>query len=371
MLRTNTKYKVLTPDGFQSFAGVNLVGVKPVVTIYFTDGNTLTCTADHKLYKDNTTMVTVSELLPGDSLFATGGYTVISEIIDHGDSIPVYDLIEVDNGHRFFANDILSSNCEFLVFDETLIDSICLSELVGKEPIMKTGQTRWYKEPTPNNIYVVAWDPSLGTGGDYAAIQVFELPSFIQIAEWHHNITSIQDQGKILRDILQYLEFAIGNDLEASRSIYWSIENNSLGEAGLLVIEDFGERTFPGLLVSEPIRRGHVRSYRKGFNTTYGSKISACSKLKFFVEANKMKINSRILISELKSFVAAGKSFKGKSGQHDDLVMATLLAIRISVILAEWDPNIFDAITARDNQEIDWELPMPIVANTYSWGLIG
>ena len=33
------------------------------------------------------------------------------------------------------------------------------------------------KNPRKVNTYVVALDPSMGTGGDNAAIQVFELPS--------------------------------------------------------------------------------------------------------------------------------------------------------------------------------------------------
>ena len=37
---------------------------------------------------------------------------------------PVYDLVGVENGSRFFGNDILISNCEFIAFDETLIDSL-------------------------------------------------------------------------------------------------------------------------------------------------------------------------------------------------------------------------------------------------------
>ena len=36
------------------------------------------------------------------------------------------------------------------------------------------GQTRWYKKPTAEFTYAVALDPSMGTGGDYSAIQVFE-----------------------------------------------------------------------------------------------------------------------------------------------------------------------------------------------------
>jgi hypothetical protein len=42
-----------------------------------------------------------------------------------------------------------------------------------------------------------------------------------------------------------------------------------------------------------------------------------------------MKINSRSLISELKTFVAHGGSYAAKSGETDDLVMSTLLIVRM------------------------------------------
>ena len=96
--------------------------------------------------------------------------------------------------------------CEFLVFDETLIDSIMLSTLEGKEPTMNMGQTRWYKKINPQATYVVALDPAMGTGGDAAAIQVFELPSFEQVAEWKHNMTAIPHQVRILKEICNYIK---------------------------------------------------------------------------------------------------------------------------------------------------------------------
>ena len=53
-----------------------------------------------------------------------------------------------------------------LVYDETLINAIKLS--VQKEVIpMNMGQTRWYSKPKSTENYVVALDPSMGTGGDY------------------------------------------------------------------------------------------------------------------------------------------------------------------------------------------------------------
>jgi hypothetical protein len=65
-------------------------------------------------------------------------------------------------------------DCEFIIADETLISPSVLFELEGVDPIYKQGQVRWYKKPTPGNIYVLALDPSLGTGSDPAAIQIFE-----------------------------------------------------------------------------------------------------------------------------------------------------------------------------------------------------
>lgn len=249
--------------------------------------------------------------------------------------------------------------CEFLIFDETLINSITLSALEGKTPLMNMGQTRIYSKPSPQNSYAVALDPSMGTGGDYAAIQVFELPTYKQVAEWQHNTTSIPGQIRILRDICHYIAEEAG-----STNVYWSVENNSIGEAALLVINDLGEENIPGLFVSEPIRKGHVRKFRKGFNTTHGSKISACSRLKTMIENNKMIVQSKPLISELKNFVASGSSFKAKPGANDDLISATLLSLRMIAVLKDWDPRVYNTFTQADNESEDYEPPMPIFVSS-------
>lgn len=246
--------------------------------------------------------------------------------------------------------------CEFLIFDETLINSVKLVELTGIDPIMTMGQTRWYKDIDPKATYLVALDPSLGTGGDYGAIQVYEMPAMIQVAEWHHNTTPVQQQVKHMREILRYIHDR-GEEQGGVPQIYYSVENNSLGEAALIVINDIGEENFHGLFLSEPIRKGHVRKFRKGFNTTHRSKITACSQLKNMVETNKMRLNSKPLISELKTYVATGLGFKAKSGEHDDLVSSTLLIMRMADVLADWDPQVYDKMTERITEE---SMPMPI-----------
>jgi hypothetical protein len=249
--------------------------------------------------------------------------------------------------------------CEFLVFDETLINSIKLASMEGKSPILNMGQTRWYKKPSPEYTYCVSLDPSMGTGGNYSAIQVIELPTYRQVAEWQHNTTGIPGQIRILADICKY----IAEEIKNTTGIYWSVENNGIGEAALLVINDFGEENIPGLFVSEPIRKGHVRKFRKGFNTTHSAKITACSRLKTMIENDKLEVNSKPLISELKNFIATGSSFQAKLGQTDDLISALLLSIRMMDVLKDWDPRVYNTFSQTDTYE-DYEPPMPIFIST-------
>ena len=67
------------------------------------------------------------------------------------------------------------------------------------------GQVCWYKHPS-NCTYVVSLDPSAGTGGDYSAIQVIELITMTQVAEWQHNRTPVEGQMRTMMEILQYLK---------------------------------------------------------------------------------------------------------------------------------------------------------------------
>lgn len=244
-------------------------------------------------------------------------------------------------------------NCEFIIDEETLISSIVLSELESLDPIFKSGQVRWYKKPSKGHIYVTALDPSLGTGGDAAAIQVYEADTTEQIAEWRHNRTPIPEQIKLLaainREIVEYT-----NEPD---SLYYSLENNTIGEAALISLNEYGEENVPGIMLSETKALGGTRRYRRGFTTTHKTKLNACSKLKNLLESKKMKICSSMLISELKTFVASGGSYAAKLGETDDLVAATLLVVRMFQQLQTYHVDIDSRIRDHD-EEIE---PMPFV----------
>jgi len=235
--------------------------------------------------------------------------------------------------------------CEFIIADETLINPNTLIDLTGTEPIHRIGQIRWFKRPMKGNYYAVSLDPSLGTGGDNAAIEIYEANTTTQIGEWKHNKTDIPSQIKLLSQINKYIVECTGEP----NNIYYSIENNTIGEAALVSLNEYGESNIPGIFTSEPGKK------RRGFTTTNKSKLAACAKFKTLLESKKMTVSSHSLISELKTFVALGGSYEAKVGETDDLVMASLLAVRIMQQIGEFHSNIDSQM--RDHEEFIAPLP--------------
>jgi hypothetical protein len=235
--------------------------------------------------------------------------------------------------------------CEFIIADETLIAPTTLLDLEGIEPVSRMGQVRWYKKPTKGNIYAVGLDPSLGTGSDPSAIQIYEANTTTQIGEWKHNKTDIPNQVKLLAQINKHIVECTGEP----NNLYYSIENNSIGEAALVSLAEYGESNIPGIFLSEPGKK------RKGFNTTHKVKLTACAKFKTLLESKKMTLYSRSLIGELKTFVALEGSYKAKVGETDDLVMASLLVVRMLQQLSDFHYDLETQI--RDHDEIIAPLP--------------
>jgi len=252
------------------------------------------------------------------------------------------DEIKAQLGEDRFNREI---GCEFIIADETLINPNTLLMMEGIEPVSRMGQVRWYEIPKKGNIYCVGLDPSLGTGGDPAAIQIFEANTTTQIGEWKHNKTDIPSQIKLIAQINKY----IAECTKEPNNIYYSIECNGIGEAAIISLNEYGEVNIPGTFISE------AGKGRRGFNTTNKSKLASCAKFKTLVESKKMTVNSRSLISELKAFVANSGSYAAKIGDTDDLIMASLLVTRMLQQLSDFH---FDLETQiRDHDEVIMPLP--------------
>lgn len=248
--------------------------------------------------------------------------------------------------------------CQFITFEETLINPVKLSQLESTTPIRKSGQVRWYAPIRSELTYVVSLDPSMGTGGDNSAIQIIELPTLVQVGEWSNNKTPIEEQVRTMKKILEELYNS------GKPELYWSVESNSLGEAALVVIRDTGEENFPGTMLHDPKNRLQGRGMRRGgFITTNKSKLEACAKLKFLIESGRMKINSKGLLSELKVFVSRGNTFEARIGQTDDLIMAMILAIRMTDYISTWDDQSQAAISSNfvTDEDASYSAPMPSI----------
>ena len=126
----------------------------------------------------------------------------------------------------------------------------------------------------------------------------------------------------------------------------------------MVVIQEVGEDNIPGTFVSQP--RAANRAYRKGFTTTNKTKLAACSKLKNWIESDKMEVCSSALLQELKTFIARGSSFSAKDGETDDLVMATILVVRVAQQVAQYDELAYDELKDTFDDEDSVE-PMPFV----------
>jgi hypothetical protein len=246
----------------------------------------------------------------------------------------------------------------FINFNTTLIDSMVLERLSPLNHKFTMGEVRWFKAPSPGHSYFVMLDPSLGTKSDWSAIQIIEMPTLEHIGEWSSNTTPPKGQVQILHDILNYIADEIdpyGDDPD----IYWSFENNTIGEAILQTIEETGIEYFPGNLVSEKKLPSMKRRFRKGLNTTNKNKLLACSKFKSLVDTERLKPASVGVIKQLKNFTANGASFSAKGSGNDDLVMALILAVRLVEMTKNWE--IYDPEILSDSIEHDFREPLPIV----------
>ena len=74
-----------------------------------------------------------------------------------------------------------------------------------------------------------------------------------------------------------------------------------------------------------------------------------------------MNVHSQALISELKTFVASGGSYAAKVGDNDDLIMASLLVIRILQDIKDFHSDLTEHM--RDHDEMIQPLPFFAVIN--------
>lgn len=229
--------------------------------------------------------------------------------------------------------------CEFLSSDALLIDSRVSSNLLKLTypPKYIKNEIVFWDDIKENSTYLVGVDPSTGSGRDFSVIQVFEFPSMTQVAEYRANSMSSPE-------VYAKLKWLLGLVDNKGSIAYFSIENNGVGE-GIIALYLNDENPPDAEFVSEE------GSKRYGMVTTNKTKVKACVNLKQIVESGKIHINSKILITEIKTFVRKRASYEAQYGSTDDCISATLIVLRMLEEIAAYDQDAFNRLYTYDEND--------------------
>jgi hypothetical protein len=240
--------------------------------------------------------------------------------------------------------------CLFLSSDPLLINTMILQNLKGKNPLYTDKGFIFWKEPDPHKRYVIGVDVAEGMKKDFSVIQVIEVDTLEQVAEYRNNTIKENQLFEAIKYVINKIHSYVDKNTGKRPEIFWSFENNSAGAAiGALYYND---EKFPeyGILINE-------KGSKLGFRTANKTKLDACRNLKNLVEKQKngLTINSSMLIFELKNYVATGASYEAKSGSTDDLVAAMLIVLRVLKYLSAYETDVFDKLYRSDGSFYDEE----------------
>lgn len=242
---TNTKYKILTPSGYQSFAGIQKLRKSGY---RFECDNGLYCDVS----KGHRFMTLRGEELSddldvGDAIVHRhyGEVKINKKIIK--DEQDVYDLLDVQGDRTFYANGFLHHNCEFIGSSNTIIDSLCIERLfrTREEPnhLDMKGKFRIWEKPKDGCTYVMGVDTAKGTGENHSVIQVFRIDSITpvtmkQVAVWEDNYTDVYTFASIVNRTSYYYNdsyIMVENNGEGApvvQRLWWEYENENLINTG-------------------------------------------------------------------------------------------------------------------------------------------
>lgn len=241
--------------------------------------------------------------------------------------------------------------CEFISGEETLISPAKLLDLnlvVRKPRLVDKWGCRWWEPVKPNVAYGIVLDPSEGTGSDKSVIQVWSVPDLHQVAEWASNNADGVDQTKMLIRICKKIYDAqYNNPMHTGEpNIYYSFEKNGVGVSILTSILTEGEERIPGYLIDSSGNKS------RGLVTTNHTKTTYAVELKKLIERDRFKPRSRLLVSELKTFIRrhtfmGRATYAGKIGSQDDCVMSCVLMLHLIEELKFHEDGVEEAVHIR------------------------
>lgn len=182
-----------------------------------------------------------------------------------------------------------------------------------------------WKQPEPNKSYIVGVDVARGDGKDYSTIQVFDVETLEQVAEY---------RDRIGVDLLPYLVDWVGRTYN---NAFVVVEANSFGLSVGFDLRD--KLQYKRLFYSKNVQDMHVRStsdYKipegieiPGFQTTRKSRPLLVKAIIEHMREGSLILHSQRLLAEMKTFIVKGDRPEAEQGYNDDLIMALALALYV------------------------------------------
>jgi len=328
----NGKFLIHTPNGYESFFGVNKISKDRFVHLKFTNEKELRCSEDHPI-------LTVDGIIKAKDLTKKhcietedklGCFVKSKRIIKK--KIELFDIVNSGKDHLYFSNGIVSHNCEFLGSSNTLISSSKLQEIAYRDvvKILKIGEDNQLDiyidvikgdgELTKDHIYVMTVDVAEGKNLDSSAISVFDVSTtpYKQVAKYKNSHISPVLFPTVIAEVGKYYNNA-----------YVLIEiNNNPQIADILISEMEYEnvlRVESGNKQSQRLAAGFGRGVQTGLKMSHQVKKIGCLNLKTLIESNKLEILDFDTVSELSSFVSTASSWSAEEGANDDMVMTLVI----------------------------------------------
>lgn len=182
-----------------------------------------------------------------------------------------------------------------------------------------------WKQVELGRNYIVGVDVARGDGKDYSTIQVFDVESLEQVAEY---------RDRVGVDLLPYLVDWVGRTYN---NAFVVVEANSFGLSVGFDLRD--KLQYKRLFYSKNVQDMHVRStsdYKipegieiPGFQTTRKSRPLIIKAVIQHMREGGLILHSKRLLSEMKTFIVKGDRPEAEQGYNDDLIMALALALYV------------------------------------------
>ena len=327
-------WKIKTDSGFVNFSGIATMGTKKVYSVMLDDDTYIEASADHVLFTSDGREIFVKEINVGTILKCDGSNkTVIG--VEFTKECETYDVIDCET-KTFYANGVLSHNCEFISSDNSLFDTRIIQIEQKRFENMKpafsmNGEQDFFKPLSQDMIYLVGVDPSTGNGNDFSTIEVFEFPSMQQVMEFRSNTVSEVVLYSHLKKVIGFLE-------KYSNDVYFSVESNGVGRALIaLYMQDEAPPMYAHFM-------SEAGKNKMGYTTTNTSKKDCAIRFKNMFERREMTIYSQILYNEMKAYIRKGEGFEAQTGATDDCISAVYIVMRMLDEIALYDPRAYDKL---------------------------